>query len=499
VNSNRRHFLAGAARTLLAGAAGTGLLAGAGFRAGSAAVPPAARQWAELARRLSGKLLRPGDANFVRFAAPNNLRYAAVLPAGIAQCANAHDVSAAILWAREFGVPLIARSGGHSYGGYSTTSGLMIDLRDLNSMEFDPSTGIATLGGGTRNSHIYSGLRKHGVALTHGRCYGVGVAGLVLGGGVGFNMRAQGVTSDQLIGTDIVTADGHRHALSAKQDSELFWACRGAGGGNFGINTSFRFQTFPVSRLTVYDLTWMHRPDDVFAALMRVLDAAPDSLGCKVSVNAPTAAQRAAGKGITVNLLGQLRGTPAALAEILQSVYRLAHPAGKILETDYWSGQDLLSEVGAPEFFHEQSRFFNEPLSDAAIALVFDRMRRWPGTTKAASFKVFQTGGAMNAIPAGATAFVHRSSSWLSSIGLEWHEHDAAADVQRNLAWQQSFYDACRPYASGGAYQNFIDPALVNSQQAYHGSNLARLEALKAQVDPQRVFRFSEAIPRSPY
>jgi FAD/FMN-containing dehydrogenase len=493
--SNRQAFIAGVGRTLVAGAAGTGLLTHVGSSASFAAISVPRDRWTELARRLTGRVLRPGDSDFARLASPNNLRYAAAMPAGIAQCISARDVSAAILWAREFGIPLVARSGGHSYGGYSTTSGLMIDVRKMNGVQYDTSSGVATLGGGVNNGQLYANLRRHGVAVTHGRCYGVGIAGLVLGGGVGFNMRAKGITADQLIGTEIVTADGRMHALSSSQGQELFWACRGAGGGNFGINTSFRFQTFPVNRVTVYDLVWTERPQEAFAALLRVLDAAPDNLGCKVAVNAPTAAQRAAGKGITIGLLGQLRGTPGELADILQPVYQIAKPAGKILETDYWHGQEFLSEAGLPEYFHEKSRFFNEPFSDAAIDLIFDRMRRWPGTTKAASFKLFQTGGAMNAVPTGATAFVHRKSLWLSSIGLEWHAHDAKIDVQRNLAWQQAFYDACGRFATGGAYQNFIDPALADWKRAYHGSNLPRLEALKARVDPDHVFRFAEAIP----
>ncbi len=492
--TNRRTFIASATRALIAGSAGAELFARTGGP-GFAAVALPARRWAELAQRLTGKLLRPGDPDFSRFAAPNNLRYRAVVPAGIAQCANAADVSAAILWAREYGMPLIARSGGHSYGGYSTTNGLMIDTRKLNFVRYDPSSGILSLGGGTRNAHVYASLRPHGVAITHGRCYNVGIAGLTLGGGIGFSMRAHGLTSDQLIGTELVSADGQLHTLDAKQDHDLFWACRGAGGGNFGINTSFRFQTFPVDRLTVYDLTWTRRPDDVFAALLRVLDAAPNSVGCKISIVAPTAAQRVAGKSLSVTLLGQMRGTPAELAELLHPVYRIAQPAGTIRETDYWNGQDFLSEEGAPEYFHEPSRFFNEPIPDAVIAIILERMRRWPGTTKGVSFKLFHTGGAVNALAAGATAFVHRHSLWLSSIGLEWHEHDSAIEIQRNLVWQQAFYDAYGPFASGGAYQNFIDPTLTDWKREYHGSNLPRLEAIKARVDPDAVFRFAEAIP----
>ncbi len=494
---NRRHFMGAVTRVLIASAAGAELLASVSCGANNSAVPLPDNRWADLARRLTGRLVRPGAPDYAALALPNNLRYSSVLPAGIALCENAQDVSRSILWAREFNVPLVARSGGHSYAGYSTTTGLMIDVRNMNAVRFDPSTGVITLAGGARNANVYSGLRPHNVAITHGRCYDVGIAGLVLGGGVGFNMRANGVTSDQLIGTEIVAADGQIHSLSEKQNRDLFWACRGAGGGNFGIHTSFSFLTFPVNRITVYNLTWAQHPDDVFTALLRALDAAPDTLGCKVVIAAPTAAQQALGKDITIHLLGQLRGTPGELADILQPIYRIARPTGEISELPYWVGQDFLSEEGAPEFFHEPSRFFNESISDGAISTILDGIRRWPGTTKAASFKLFQTGGAMNAVPAAATAFVHRESAWLSSVGLVWEESDSSAEVQRNLEWQRAFYEAYIPFAGGGAYQNFIDPSLRDWKREYYLSNLSRLEAVKSRVDPTRVFRFPEAIPPS--
>jgi FAD/FMN-containing dehydrogenase len=159
-------------------------------------------------------------------------------PAGVARCANASDVAQSILWAREYTVPFVARCGGHSYAGYSTTPGLMIDLGLLNRIDFDPATRVATIGGGTLNSTLYPTLQKLGVTITHGRCPTVGVGGFFLGGGIGFNMRAHGLACDQLVGTQLVTADGQVRTVDPTSD--LFWACRGGAGGNFGVNTSFR-------------------------------------------------------------------------------------------------------------------------------------------------------------------------------------------------------------------------------------------------------------------
>lgn len=480
----------------LATAGGLELLYGAGCTSTTtSSLPPAANRWSELARRLSGPLVRPGDPGFQALALPNNLRYAGKTPAGIALCESASDVSASIAWAREYGVPLVARSGGHSYGGYSTTTGLMIDVSRMRTSHFDASTGIVTLGGGSRNEDVYRDLRPYNVAITHGRCFRVGVAGLVLGGGVGFNMRSNGTTTDQLLQSQIVTADGRITTIDATHEPDLFWACRGGGGGNFGINTSFAFQTFPVGNLTAYNLAWTDKPEEVFSALATALESAPSTLGAKVSVFPPTAAERASGRGLSVHLLGQLDGTRAQLEEILQPVDAIAPHTGDVREDSYWNAQDFLSEQGLPAFYHESSRFFNVPVDARATGIIFDRLRRWPGTTKSAQYKMFATGGVMNRVAPAATAFVHRNSLWLSAVDVYWDAQDSPADVQRNLAWQREFYDAYVPLTHGGAYQNFIDPSLADWKTAYYGENLKRLEAVKAAVDPHHVFTFPEAIP----
>ncbi|HEX5275167.1 MAG TPA: FAD-binding oxidoreductase [Candidatus Rubrimentiphilum sp.] len=474
---NRRKFLHGVAGAAALGAAGVELLA-------------AARRlpWAALARNLSGSVVLPGDRGYGEFALPNNLRYSARRPAGIAMCKSARDVSAAISWARENGVPLVARSGGHSYAGYSTTSGLMIDLREMNGVSLDESTGIATVGGGARNGDVYAYFGNRNLAITHGRCAGVGVAGLALGGGIGFNMRAHGLTCDHMVASEIVLADGTIRALSGGDD--LLWACRGAGGGNFGINTSFAFQTFDAGKITVCDLIWDEQPERVFAALVEALDRAPRRFGSKVSAKTPTGSS-----GIEIELLGQLVGTPAELHELLAGAYAIARPKGVVTMDHYWKAQRVLSEAGLPAYYQERSRFFNQAIDHRAVAVVFDWLRRYPKTAKSAEFKVFQTGGRVNDKKPGETAFVHRQSRWLSSIDLYWERDTTNETLKQNLEWQSAFYEAIVPFAKGGAYQNFIDPSLADWKAAYHGANLARLEAIKRRVDPAGVFTFREAIP----
>lgn len=502
----RRRFLVRSAQLALMASAGAACARGPRAEMPATGVSP--RAWQELARRLSGPLIRPEDPSYARIATPNNLAFNSVLPGGIARCVDAKDVAQTILWAREFGVPRTARCGGHSYAGYSTTGGVMIDLSPINQVQFDAGTGIATIGGGVRNSTLYPALQKLGVAITHGRCPSVGVGGFFLGGGIGFNMRARGLACDQMVRSQLVTADGQVLSLDPKSPatSDLFWACRGGAGGNFGINTAFTVQTFGVSRITAFSLSWAARPEAprpqaflpeaVYTALLAALDKAPAGLGSRVQITPVTPEDRAVGRDASVQLLGQFTGTPGDVRDILRPVYAVATPASeKIEEMDYWKAQiSFLSEAGYPGFYQERSRFFTG-LSAPAIATAFHWARRWPGTPEGAHMVLFQTGEKVNALPPDATAFVHRNSTWLMTIALSWGGDTSDDVLKRNRDWQNAFYESMRPFATPGSYQNFPDPSLTNFLDSYYGANLPKLRRIKREVDPTRVFDYPQAIP----
>jgi hypothetical protein len=491
----RRQFLRRAARFGIGAGLGFGLLSNAGC--GSSSTAQAAPPWNALARKLSGPLLRPGDMGFSMLAQPQNLRYAKILPGGIALCQTADDVAQSILWCRRYGVPLVARSGGHSYAGYSTTMGLMIDLTQMNQVSLNSSTGVVTVAGGALNSDVYRGLQQFNVSITHGRCPTVGAAGFLLGGGIGFNMRAHGIGSDQLVESEIVTANGEVLELSGTTNSDLFWACRGGGGGNFGINTSFSMQTFPVTDLTVFNLLWTANVEDVYAALLAALAAGPPGLGTRLAVNPVTPEQFAGGQDVSISLLGQLVGSASDLASILAPVYQVAQPSSSdIEELSYWDAQTtFLLQPGLPGYYQERSLFFTDPISADAITEIFSFSRQFPGTSTGAQFTLFQTGEQVNAMTADATAFVHRTSEWLMALDLSWGTADSGETVQRGHTWQNGFYNALVPFALPESYQNFVDPSLVDWQQAYYRDNLPRLRQVKSAVDPHRVFRFHQGIP----
>ncbi len=456
--------------------------------------------WNALARLLPGRVLRPGGVDFDDIATPWNLRWSdRPRPEGIVRAASAEDVRTAILWARDNGVPLVARSGGHSYAGYSTTDGLIIDVSTMTEIRYDPASERAFVNAGARNTHVYAALGEVDRTVTHGRCLGVGVAGLVLGGGVGFNMRRIGLTCDQLVETDIVTADGEILKCNASENADLFWAARGAGGGNFGIHTSFTFQTHAAPRLTVFNLVWRTRQEAVLRALLDVLHAAPNELGVKVSVTAKPVASAHAPE-IAVNLLGQYAGTKAAFEELLTSVYQVARPDLRpgtefIEEADYWPGQEKLSEPGHREFAYERSRYVMKPLSDTAIGVIFAHLRAWPETSVGAMWKGFLTGGAIRDVAPNATAFVHRRDWLLSGTEVNWTASDAPEQVKRSMTWMDGFHAAMRPYTSDECYQNFIDDGETDWRRAYYGENLERLVQIKRKHDPRNVFHYAQSVP----
>jgi FAD/FMN-containing dehydrogenase len=493
VQVSRRHFLATGAAATAAVSTGWADAFAAPPREALPPLPDAA--WRQLAQVMRGAVLRPADSTFAAAARPDNLRYAGTLPAGIAQCLDAGDVAAAIKWCGEYRLPLIARAGGHSYAGFSTTEGLMIDVRAMKGTRYDVATQQVTVEGGALNSDVYTALRAAKRTITHGRCPTVGAAAFLLGGGIGFNMRRNGVASDSMLATDIVLADGTRktglNARSEKDDAALFWACRGGGGGNFGINTSFTLATIPADPVTVFKIIWKDADVDLGEAVMQCLHAATNALGSRVSFQAVNGS-------VTVDLLGQLHGSRDELLAILAPAFRLALPNDVKIEDriDYWDAQDFLHEDGFPTYYQERSAYVHDQFDPKALAEGFAWLRRAPNTGGTCDLRFFQTGGVINDTPAHATAFVHRDNHWLMVVGLYW---DAQTNNDKPLLdrahdWQNGFYAAMLPATDRRSYQNFPDPSLDDWRKAYYGENYDDLSRIKKTVDPDRIFNFAQAV-----
>ena len=488
---DRRQFL-----KLSAGLALTSIpwISGCGTQPPSPVSSVDPKAWGELAAHLSGELMRPGHAGFKSLSGVRNLRYEAVkLPAGIARCQSAEDVRVCLQWAQSHKLPVVARGGGHSYAAYSSTPGLMIELKKLDSVAFDTTSGRAKVGGGARNLTLYDRLPSRHASITHGVCASVGVGGLVLGGGIGFNVRQHGLLIDQLLETEIVTAGGKLLRCNEKENADLFWACRGGGGGNFGINTSFTFQTFPVDQVTVFNFVWTSKLDELLSAALDLLPAMPERLGCTLVVETEVVGE------LSMDLTGQYKGDPGDLRKLLAPLFRVAMPMKEEVRTmGYWEAQKtFLGEDGDAEYFDERSRYAFNPMSKAACRTVLEHLRRWPGTHVGASWKMFLLGGAVSRVAANATAYSHRAASMLTAVEVIWKADDRGAKMAANQAWIAGFHEAMAEHTSQECYQNFIDDSQANYLRAYYGLNLERLVAGKRAVDPGNVFNYRQSIPVS--
>jgi len=505
---------AGASRT--ASAAETtpgGATSGAGAAAPTATPSPSPADWTALGRDLTGPLVRPGESAYTVSKRLFDPRFDSLHPAGIAYCRNPHDVATCLAFVRKFGLPVAARCGGHSYAGWSSTSGLIIDVTRMSGVNVSGNT--ATVGAGTRLIDFYNGLAAHGRGVPGGSCPTVGIAGLTLGGGIGVVARAYGVTSDNVQSLQIVTADGQVRTCNSSQNSDLYWACRGGGGGNFGVVTSFTFRTHQVGQIVLFFLSWpWSQAARVISAWQSWAPHAPDALWSNVHLAATTG-----GSVPSIQVGGTYLGSIGAATAQLEKLYAAAgsHPSSPFMETTSWL-HAMLVEAGCASLTVDQchlptqnpagklaraseyakSDFFTKPLNSHGIGTLlagvekFQRAGGAPGASGGIAFDAL--GGAVNRVAAGATAFVHRDALFDAQYTTTWPIGAAAAAVARQHAWQQSFWQSMRPFASGQAYQNYVDPALANWRQAYYGANLARLTQVKAKYDPNRVFSFPQAI-----
>ncbi len=458
----RRELVAGGAALV----ASSWLLAG---RAGAQASP----SLRALAREVKGPVLTPRDSARLVF----NERYADIRPLAVVQPVNAADVQACVRWAARRNVRITARSGGHSYAGYSTArGGLVVDLRRLASVSLSGRT--VTAGPATHLIDLYAKLARRNATVPGGSCPTVGLAGLALGGGMGLAGRRFGLTSDNVTALQIVTADGRVRRCDADTNADLFWACRGGGGGNFGIVTSLQLRAHRVSSAAWFQISWpLSQGEEALAAWQQLAPAAPSALTSIFTI--------AQGR---VSAAGQWFGGEASLRRLLGPLTRVAGAslstgsAGYLAMMQRWAGcaGETVEACGAfrPERFDAGSAYVSKPLSARARAIAVAQAQRGGGTLLLDAY-----GGAINKVKADATAFVHRDELFC----IQFYSGSSNAD------WLRSAQRALRPYTSG-AYQNYIDPQLPNWEQAYYGANLARLREIKRAVDPDRVFRFRQAL-----
>ncbi|SMX28663.1 6-hydroxy-D-nicotine oxidase [Pelagimonas phthalicica] len=441
-----------------------------------------------LSMTLTNPLIFPQDAGYAAATQTLNLRYTGQRPSAIAQCVSADDVAQCLTWCADFDFPFAVKTGGHSYAGYSRTNGLLIDMSLMNECSYDPETGVISVSGGAIIRDVLRTLEPHGRAVTHGRCSTVGVASMVMGGGSGFNMRANGMGCDKVVSLELVTAEGDVRVVTEDSDPELFWACRGGGAGQFGVTTKLNIQTFALAEVTVFRFEWREAPAKALHQVMTLLNDAPNAYGSRVAL-----ARYSADQPVVATCLGQFHGD----AETVRAFFSDLPDADlcEIQSLSYTEAQDYLDEVLDPLYFHESSSYMADTPSLAFLERGQAYLEAWPETGGEVDFRFFQMGGAVNDVDADATAFAHRDTRWLLVTGLTWLDSDSPSVVEQSLDWQKSFYQSVKPDGTGGSYGNLLDPTLEDWANAYYSENLQRLSVVKQKMDPKGLFSRPQSVP----
>ena len=471
-----------------------------------ASAPP---DWDALGRDLHGRLVRPGDRGYDSARRLYNTRFDGIRPAAVARCADPADVRECVAFARRHRVPLALRSGGHSYAGWSTGPGLVLDVGAMNSVRVE--AGRVVLGAGARLVDVYAGVARAGVGVPAGSCPTVGITGLTLGGGIGVLTRAWGLTCDNLLAAQVITADGQLLDCDTRHHPDLFWALRGGGGGNFGVVTSLSLRTRPVGPISMVFLSWPWRlAATVLRAWQTWLPHTPDALWSnvhlltsatgtpRVTANAfylGPAAEAARHVDALVAAVGRApSGRTTQTRSYAAAMMQLAGCANLTVAQCHLPDQNPRGRL-ARETYAARSHVFGRPLPSSGIDTLVAGVDRLAGIRDAGAggVQVDALGGAVTRLAPDATAFPHRRALAVAQYIVGWSTNARPAVAAGSLAWLRAYHASMRGHATG-AYVNYIDPELTDWELAYHGANYQRLRRVKTRYDPDRVFDFPQAV-----
>jgi len=423
-------------------------------------------------------------------------------PALIARCIGTGDVIEAVKFARARGLPVAVKGGGHSIPGHCVIDdGLMIDMSPMKGVWVDPVAKTARAQGGLTWGDFDRETQLYGLAVTGGQVSTTGIAGLTLGGGIGWLMRKHGLTCDNLVSVEVVTAEGLLVRASENENADLFWGVRG-GGGNFGIVTMFEYRLHPVGpEILAGTLIYsMDKAKEVLRYCRDFMRTAPDELttcGVLLTVppNHPVFPKHLHGKRVlTVTLCyaGSIGEGEEAVRPLREAVVPDLDLVGVTTYVDLQRSLDVTAPSG--QNYWERSEYL-DGLTDAAIDTVmehFNAQDAVPGEVI-----LFERGGVVSRIPEDAMAFAHRKATYLLWIISHWR-HGEQAD--RFIAWTRNFSDAMRPHTSGGVYVNGLaDEGRDRVRAAYGKEKYGKLVALKDKYDPENFFRLNQNIKPSKY
>jgi FAD/FMN-containing dehydrogenase len=453
-------------------------------------MPPTTISVPQLRAALDGRVIAPGDPGYDQ---ARTVFYGGFdrRPAVIIRPADATEVARVVALARDSGLELAVRSGGHSVAGHSVTDGgIVLDLAAMRALDIDVERRTAWAQTGLTAGEYTTAAGAHGLATGFGDTGSVGIGGITLGGGIGYLVRKHGLTIDDLLAAEVVTADGRLLSVDAETHPDLFWALRG-GGGNFGVATRFQFRLHPVSTI-VGGMLLLPATPEVIAGFVAEAQAAPEELSTIANVMPappmPMVPAEHHGR-LAIMALVCYAGEAAAGERVLAPFRALATPLA-----------DLVQPMPYPQIYPPEEEgyqptavshtMFVDAVDHGVAETIVDHLQASDASMRAAQVRVL--GGAMARVPADATAFAHRGSRIMVNVAAFY---EGPADRAARAAWVQRFGAALRQ-GDPGAYVGFLGedgPARI--RQAYPGATRERLAAIKARYDPTNLFRLNQNIP----
>jgi FAD/FMN-containing dehydrogenase len=448
-----------------------------------------------LEKALPGRVFLAPSTQYEDSSTNFNRRYQ-TRPIAVVRAASAQDVIAVVQWARVRGVTVSTRSGGHSYIGGCLGEGIVLDVSPLSSIAFQSKTNRVEVGAGTRLGPLYSSLYcDHGQrTLTSGTCLSIGISGITLGGGYNSQSRLSGLTIDSLRSAEVVLADGSLVRADATRETDLFWAIRG-GGPSFGVVTALEFETQPWQQFSTVTMTWPWGSSatafSIWSAWIAGLSMSSTSTSSWAS-SGTVASQRF--RTTVRSLEGSASAT--ALADELERAVGVVSSRVSGVSTTPVCGDDGIA-TGAPS--SNSSLFADGSVTLAGANLIKTAIEARVGHPliaqgDVASILSHAFGGALARIPSNATAFPHRNARMLTQLISGWSSSASTLRAQANIAWVTDLHTSLRPSFGNGCYFNYANDALTDWRTAYWGSNLAQLERVKQQYDPNRFWRGKQFI-----
>lgn len=452
----------------------------------------------QLAAYFTGEIIRPNGANYDEARKLFN-GMIEKRPALIARCANTDHVLAAVNYARTGGLEVAVRCGGHSVTGLSSLDdGILIDLAGMKEVDVDAEARVAHTGGGVLWGDFDKATQEHGLHTPGGRVTTTGVGGFTTGGGYGWTSSKYGLTCDNLISAEVVTADGQVLIASADQNADLFWGIRG-GGGNFGIVTRFDFQLHPLGPIVLGGMAlWpMERAPEVVRGWRNHIEGAPDELstGCAVITAPPEefVPENLRGRP-AVAIVGMYVGEPDAGVSVMQPFKDMEPTVDLIQPMPYTAFQAIVDPANPPGLRNYFRGDYLDGLSDEAIDAYLERSEHTVSTTTPlAQLIIFRLGAGVSKVADESTAFSHRDADYLFHPILLW---DNPAEDEDQIAIGRRLGESMAAFGTGASYLNFT-PDRDRVRDAYGPEKYQRLVALKDKYDPENLFRHNHNVEPS--